>query len=105
MTHNLEITPDIKISVHQTFGIDSEMQVDGFSKKNEYVPDIDKNYKIEGDLRREVATNIKRYFNYGEHLGKCNFCPSESISGSLILNPLFKETSFPSARTISTSRT
>ena len=42
--HNLEITPDIKISVHQTFGIDSEMQVDGFSKKNKYVPDLDKSY-------------------------------------------------------------
>ena len=25
--------PDIKISVKQTFGFDSEMQVDGFSKK------------------------------------------------------------------------
>ena len=28
-----EITPDIKISIRQTFGIDSDMKIDGFSKK------------------------------------------------------------------------
>ena len=33
--------PDIKISVKQTFGFDSEMQIDAFSKRNEYVPKID----------------------------------------------------------------
>ena len=32
--------PDMKISVKQLFGFDSEMQVDAFSKKNEYVPKI-----------------------------------------------------------------
>ena len=41
MTANLNIEPDIKLSVKQTFGIDSEMQVDAFSKKSEFVPDID----------------------------------------------------------------
>ena len=35
---NLNIQPDIKLSVKQTFGIDSEMKVDAFSKKNEFVP-------------------------------------------------------------------
>ena len=33
--------PDIKLSVKQTFGFDSEMKVSAFSKKNEYVPSID----------------------------------------------------------------
>ena len=33
MTPNLNIKPDIKLSVKQTFGIDSEMEVDAFSKK------------------------------------------------------------------------
>ena len=32
MTANLNIEPDIKLSVKQTFGIDSEMQVDAFSE-------------------------------------------------------------------------
>ena len=33
MTPNLNIQPDIKVSIKQTFGIDSEMEVDAFSKK------------------------------------------------------------------------
>ena len=32
--------PDIKISVKQTFGIDSDMQIDAFSKKQEHVPKV-----------------------------------------------------------------
>ena len=31
--NNLNIEPDIKISVNQTFGIDTNMEVDAFSKK------------------------------------------------------------------------
>ena len=49
MTPNLNIEPDIKISVKQTFGINTDMEVDAFSKKNEYVPEIDKNYKFDID--------------------------------------------------------
>ena len=30
--------PDIKLSVKQTFGFESEMKVSAFSKKNDYVP-------------------------------------------------------------------
>ena len=41
-----EQKPDIKISVRQTFGIDTEMEIEGFGKKNEYVPKIDQNYKL-----------------------------------------------------------
>ena len=70
MTHNLEITPDIKISIHQTFGIDSEMQVDGFSKKNEYVPDIDKNYKFDRDTTLAILSGFsynKRVLIQGYH--------------------------------------
>ena len=45
MTNNLDIQPDIKLSVKQTFGFDSEMEVEAFSDKNELVPEIDKHYK------------------------------------------------------------
>jgi len=41
---NLNIEPDIKISVKQTFGIDSDMEVDAFSKRNELVPTLDPDY-------------------------------------------------------------
>ena len=33
--------PDIKVSVRQTFGLDTDMHVPGFSKPSEHVPDID----------------------------------------------------------------
>ena len=46
LTPNLNIQPDIKVSVKQTFGIDTEMEVDAFSKKNEYVPEIDKTINL-----------------------------------------------------------
>ena len=39
---NLNIKPDIKISVNQTFGIESDMEVDAFSKKSEFVPEIER---------------------------------------------------------------
>ena len=49
MTTNIDIQPDIKLSINQTFGFDSDMQVEAFSKKSEYVPEIDKNYKFDKD--------------------------------------------------------
>ena len=57
MTPNLNIQPDIKISLKQSFGIDSEMEVDAFSEKSEYVPEIDKNYKF--DIRFHVEPDVK----------------------------------------------
>ena len=39
----------------QTFGIDSNLEVDAFSKKNEYVPEIDKNYKFDKILRLQYC--------------------------------------------------
>ena len=56
MTANLNIKPDIKISVRQSFGIDSDMEVDAFSKKNEFVPEIDKDYKFDSDTTLEIIS-------------------------------------------------
>ena len=53
MTPNLDIAPDIKVSVKQTFGIDSKMEVEAF-QKNEYVPDIDKSYKFDRDTHLQL---------------------------------------------------
>ena len=39
--------PDITVSVRQTFGIDSDMQVPAFSQSNDYVPDIDEAYRFD----------------------------------------------------------
>ena len=44
-TENLmQSKPDISISVNQAFGFDTDLHVEGFSKKSEYVPEIDSNY-------------------------------------------------------------
>ena len=58
MTPNLNIQPDIKLSIKQTFGIDSEMKVDAFSKKSEFVPDIDKDYKFDRDTTLAILSGF-----------------------------------------------
>ena len=70
MTANLNIEPDIKLSVKQTFGIESEMQVDAFSKKNEFVPDIDKDYKFDRDTTLAILSGFlynKKVIVHGYH--------------------------------------
>ena len=62
--------PDMKISVKQTFGFDSEMQVDAFSKKNEYVPKIDSDYKFDKDTTLAILAGFsfnKRVLIQGYH--------------------------------------
>ena len=70
MNENLNTIPDIKISVKQTFGIDSNLEVDAFSKKNEYVPEIDKNYKFDKDTTLAILSGFsfnKRVLVQGYH--------------------------------------
>ena len=70
MTPNLNIQPDIKLSVKQTFGIDSEMKVDAFSKKNEFVPEIDKDYKFDRDTTLAILSGFlhnKKVIVHGYH--------------------------------------
>ncbi len=67
---NLEIKPDIKLSVKQTFGIDSDMEVEAFSKKNEYVPEIDKDYKFDKETTIAILSGFsfnKRVMIQGFH--------------------------------------
>ena len=70
MTTELNIQPDIKVSIKQTFGFDSEMEVDAFSKKNQYVPEIDKNYKFDKDTTLAIISGFafnKRVLVQGYH--------------------------------------
>ena len=62
MTPDLNIKPDIRISVKQSFGIDSDMEVNAFSKKNEFVPEIDKDYKFDRDTTLAILSG----FNYNK---------------------------------------
>ena len=70
MTNLSELAPDIKISVNQIFGIDTEMKVDAFSKKNEYVPEVDSNYKFDRDTTLAIISGFahnKRVLIQGYH--------------------------------------
>ena len=62
--------PDIKISVKQTFGIETEMEVDAFSKKNDFVPKIDQDYKFDRDTTLAILSGFafnKRVLIQGYH--------------------------------------
>ena len=70
MENNLNIKPDIKISVNQTFGIDSDMEIEAFSKKNDYVPEVDKNYIFDRDTTLAILSGFafnKRVLIQGYH--------------------------------------
>ena len=67
---NLDIKPDIKLSVKQIFGIDSDMEIEGFSKKNDFVPEIDINYKFDRDTTLAILSGFafnKRVLIQGYH--------------------------------------
>jgi cobaltochelatase CobS len=55
---DLPIAPDIKISVRQSFGIDSELQVPGFSQTTEYVPEIDDAYRFDRDTTLAILAGF-----------------------------------------------
>ncbi len=71
MTHLTTLKkPDIKISVKQTFGIDTEMQVEAFSEKNEFVPKVDLDYKFDRDTTLAILSGFafnKRVLIQGYH--------------------------------------
>ncbi|OUX46659.1 MAG: cobaltochelatase subunit CobS [Candidatus Pelagibacter sp. TMED275] len=70
MTLNLNIKPDIKVSTKQVFGIDSDLEIDAFSKKNDYVPEIDKTYKFDRDTTLAILSGFlfnKRVLVQGYH--------------------------------------
>ena len=70
MTPDLKTQPDIKVSIKQTFGIESEMEVNAFSQKSEYVPEIDKTYKFDRDTTLALISGFafnKRVLVQGYH--------------------------------------
>jgi len=56
--------PDIKISVRQTFGVDTDMQVPAFSHASEHVPEVDDAYRFD----RETTLAILAGFTYNRRV-------------------------------------
>jgi cobaltochelatase CobS len=50
--------PDIKLSVRQTFGIDSDLQVPAFSKAGEHTPDLDEAYRFDRDTTLAILAGV-----------------------------------------------
>ncbi len=70
MISNLNIQPDIKLSVKQSFGIETDMEASAFSKKNDFVPEIDKDYKFDRDTTLAILSGFnfnKRVIIHGYH--------------------------------------
>jgi cobaltochelatase CobS len=55
--HDLD-APDIKVSVHQTFGIESDMEVPAFSSVSDYVPEIDQAYVFDHDTTLAILAGF-----------------------------------------------
>src|ERR1700744_3356373 len=50
--------PDIKVSVRQTFGIDSDLEVPAFSAPSEFVPDFDDAYRFDHDTTLAILAGF-----------------------------------------------
>ena len=50
--------PDISISVRQTFGINSDLQVPAFSQSSEHVPDLDDAYRFDRDTTLAILAGF-----------------------------------------------
>ena len=68
-TEQMIAKPDMKISVKQTFGIETDMEINAFSK-NEFVPKIDEDYKFDKDTTLAILAGFsfnKRVLIQGYH--------------------------------------
>ena len=65
------VGPTNSLQICERVGIDSTKRVNQLTESEllRIREDIDRNYKVEGDLRREVAINIKRLMDLGCYRG------------------------------------
>ena len=52
--------PDMKVSVHQLFGFESELEVPAFSQRDEHVPDIDEDYLFDRETTLAILAGFAR---------------------------------------------
>ena len=53
------MTPDIKVKVRDVFGIDSDLEVDAFSQKTEYVPEVDETYRFDPQTTMAILAGFQ----------------------------------------------
>src|SRR4029077_7450626 len=52
--------PDMKVSIRQVFGIDSDMEVPAYSEADEHVPDIDADYRFDRATTLAILAGFAR---------------------------------------------
>ena len=57
-SQNLNATPDIKVSVGNTFGFDSNLEVPAFSESSEYVPALDPAYCFDTETTLSILAGF-----------------------------------------------
>ena len=55
---NADRMPDIEVSVRETFGIDTDMTVPGFSEAEEHVPDFDAAYQFDAETTLAILAGF-----------------------------------------------
>ncbi|MFC6198113.1 cobaltochelatase subunit CobS [Ponticaulis profundi] len=53
------LIPDRKVNVREVFGIDSDLEVDAFSTKTEYVPEVDPSYRFDPQTTMAILAGFQ----------------------------------------------
>ena len=71
LTYIYGIGRNTALKILDTTGVNWERNIDDLSadEVNEIRKELEQNYKVEGDLRREVSSNIKRLMDIGCYRG------------------------------------
>src|SRR3954464_943978 len=59
-SENESALPDMKISVRQVFGIDTDLEVPAYSRTDEHVPDLDKDYIFDRETTLAILAGFSR---------------------------------------------
>src|ERR1700760_3826090 len=54
------LLPDMKVSVRQVFGIDSNLEVPAYAKADEHVPDLDPDYIFDRETTLAILAGFAR---------------------------------------------
>jgi cobaltochelatase CobS len=57
-SHTTELLPDMKVSVRQVFGIDSDMEVPAFSQDSAHVPALDPDYQFNAETTMAILAGF-----------------------------------------------
>ena len=83
--------PDMKVSVRQLFGIDTDLEVPAYSKADDHVPDLDNDYVFNREVTLAILAGFKhnrRVMIQGYHgTGKSTHIEQVAVAAQLALHP------------------